>query len=65
LIVLISRKLGLVVGSFGEVLEDPLPDVGSGPAGKAAMDIRPVAKALRPVAPKDPGAITVKDSVDE
>jgi len=55
----------LVVGSLGQMREDALPDAGSGPAGKAAGGIVPVAKAFWQIAPGDPGAIAVEDGVDE
>src|SRR4051812_17704204 len=48
-----------VVRIGGEELKDPFPDPGLCPAAEAAMDVLPLAKAFRQIAPGDAGPVAV------
>src|SRR5580693_528605 len=54
-----------VVGVLGQILEDPLPDAGLGPAGKARMNRLPVSEALRQVPPRHAGPISVQNRLNK
>ena len=54
-----------VVRIGGEELKDPFPDPGLCPAAEAAMDVLPLAKAFRQIAPGNAGAKAVEDGLDE
>ena len=54
-----------VVGVCGEMLEQPLPDTAFGPTAEPSVDLYPVAKPLRQLAPRHPGTIAVQHRLDE
>src|SRR5258708_17016358 len=54
-----------VVGVLGQMLEDPLPNAGLGPAGKARMNRFPVSEALRQVPPGHAGPISAQNCLTE
>ena len=55
----------LIVGIGGEMLEQPFPDTGAGPAGEAGVDLDRIAEPLKQVAPRNAGAITVEHGIDK
>jgi hypothetical protein len=55
----------LVVGRISQMLEDPGPDPALAPAAEAAVDLVPVAEALRQIPPRDASTIAVEDGLDE
>jgi hypothetical protein len=55
----------LIVSVPGEMLENPLPDSGFGPAAEAPMHVLPVTEALWKVAPGATRPVTVEHSLDE
>src|SRR4051812_35856003 len=54
-----------VVSVPGQALENPLPDAGFRPVGKAAVRVVLIAKALQLVPPGDAGAIAVEHGIDK
>src|SRR5580658_6870247 len=60
-----NRSSLFVVGVLGQILEDPLPDAGLGPAGKARMNRLPVSEALGQVPPRHAGSISVQNRLNE
>src|SRR5215510_7049861 len=54
-----------VVGICGQMLEDPRPDTGLGPAGKARMNRLPVSEALGQVPPRHAGSVSVQNRLNK
>jgi hypothetical protein len=55
----------LVVRLTRQVLEDPGPHAGFAPATEPGVDLVPVAKAFRQIAPGYTGAVAVENGFDE
>ncbi len=54
-----------VVGLCSERAKDPLPDPAGGPAAPAPMHVLPEAKALRQIAPGNPGPVPLEHRLDK
>jgi hypothetical protein len=54
-----------VVGVGGQVLEHALPHPVLGPTAEPTMGVLPVPEALRQVAPRNAGAVSVEQGFDE
>src|SRR5262249_13161437 len=55
----------LVVRIRGKMLQNPFPDAGLGPTGKARVNLDRIAEPLRQIAPRYTGAIPVEHGFDE
>jgi hypothetical protein len=54
-----------VVGIGREMLENPPPYAGFGPAAEAPMHVLPIAKTLRQITPGYPSPVAIEYSLDE
>jgi hypothetical protein len=54
-----------VVGVCGEMLKYPLPDTAFDPTAEPQVDLYPITKPLRQIAPRHPGPITIQHRLDE
>jgi hypothetical protein len=54
-----------VVGIGGEMVEDPFPGAGFGPAAEAPVSVLPVAEAFRQIAPGNAGEVAIQHRFDE
>ena len=54
-----------VVGIDRQMLKHSLPDAGLGPAAETAVDVLPVAKVFRQVAPRNAGSVAVQHRFHE